>query len=60
MTFFLFKPDEQCRKAMAGSPMRWRIRQEIEALAYATASARIEQRFDRMKAELGRFGFVMQ
>jgi predicted acylesterase/phospholipase RssA len=60
VVFVLFKPDAECRRAMSGSPMKLRIRQEIEGLAYRTASRQIDGEIDRMRAEFARFGFILR
>jgi predicted acylesterase/phospholipase RssA len=53
--FIVLQPDEECAQAMAGSPMRFRIRTEIIELAYRSTLRRLRERHNVYVSKMGKF-----
>jgi predicted acylesterase/phospholipase RssA len=53
--FMVFQPDEECAHAMAGSPMRYRIRTEIIDLAYRSTLRKLRERHNVYVSKLAKF-----
>lgn len=58
--FVVFQPDEECAQLMAGSPMKYRIRTEIIAVAYRHTLRQLRERHHIYSAKLSRFGFELR
>ena len=58
--FLVFQPDEECAQAMAGAPMRYRIRTKIVTMAYRHTLRQLRQRQHLYQAKLARFGFNLR
>jgi predicted acylesterase/phospholipase RssA len=53
--FMVFQPDEECAQAMAGSPMRYRIRTEIIDLAFRSTLRKLRERHTVYVEKLAKF-----
>jgi predicted acylesterase/phospholipase RssA len=58
--FIVLEPDDECAKAMAGSPMRYRLRTEIIQLAYESTLRKLRERHAIYAMKLGRYGYQLR
>ena len=58
--FMVFEPDEECAEAMAGSPMRYRIRTQIVQLAYESTLRKLRERHPVYSVTLGKYGMNLK
>ncbi len=53
--FMVFQPDEECAQAMAGSPMKYRLRPEIIDLAFRSTLRKLRERYNVYVSKLAKF-----
>lgn len=58
--FLVFEPDEECANAMAGSPMRYKIRPEIIQLAYECTLRKLRERHAIYSVKLSKYGYKLK
>lgn len=58
--FLVFQPDEECAAAMAGVPMRYKIRTEIITLAYRQTLRQLRARHNIYHAKMQRYGLILK
>jgi predicted acylesterase/phospholipase RssA len=54
--FIVFQPDEEVAQIMSGSPMRYRIRTQIIAMAYQQTMRQLRERHKVYRAKLEKYG----
>ncbi|NRA44399.1 MAG: patatin-like phospholipase family protein [Oligoflexales bacterium] len=57
--FLIFQPYEECAKAMAGSPMKYKIRTNLVELAYKGTLQRLRERHSVYLVKLAKYGFEL-
>lgn len=58
--FVVFRPTDEVMEAMAGNPMRYRIRTELAEMGYRGAIQQILTQYDSLKHKLGKHGIFLK
>ena len=58
--FVVFQPTDEVMEAMAGNPMRYRIRTEVAELGYRGTLSQILENYDSISHKLAKHGFYMK
>lgn len=58
--FVVFRPTDEVMEAMAGNPMRYRIRTELAEMGYRGAIQQILAQYDSLKHKFGKHGIFLK